>query len=180
MLIPGNAQKVLKVLHLLAVSYWIGGALALLILVWASSRAQSGDELYGVLKSVRFVNVVVVVLLGALGSLFTGLAYSLCTNRGFFRHKWIILKWVITAYLFVVGVFLLGPWSTYMLETADNLGYAALSDPGFIDIQTRHIYMQVFEVVLFIIAIVLSVYKPWETEEIIRRRQKYLPMRVDG
>lgn len=180
MLISGNAQKVLKILHLLAISYWIGGALALLTLVWVSTYAQNGDELYGVLKSMRLINVVVVVWLGAWGSFFTGLAYSVCTNRGFFRHKWVILKWLITIYMMVSGTILMGPWSNFLFESAAELNSAALAHPEFLAVRTHYLRLEFFNMALFVLAIVLSVFKPWELREVARRQRKYLPARREN
>jgi putative copper export protein len=170
--ISGNAQKILKTLHLLAVSFWIGGCLALFILLNASGYAQSDGELYGMLRSFQYVNVYVVVYGGALGSFFTGLAYSICTNRGFFRHKWIIIKWALTLYLMLTGTLLLGPWSTYLLETARKTGLAALADPEYARVASLHWTLQVAELGLFVAATVISVYKPWEIQETISRLRK--------
>lgn len=175
MLISGNAQKILKILHLFAVCFWIGGGVSLMTLLYASEYAQSGGELYGMLRSFRFVSVVVVVWGGALGSFFTGVAYSLCTNRGFFRHKWIILKWVFTLYLILAGTQWLGPWSTFLFEKAGDIGLAALQDPEYIRVASLHWTMQIVDMSVFLAATVISVYKPWETSEsiaILRKRRK--------
>ena len=172
MLISGNAQKILKILHQLAVSVWMGGGLALVILLHASGNAQSDGELYGILRSFRFVNVYVVIYVGALGSFFTGLAYSICTNRGFFRHKWIILKWALTMYLILAGSFMLGPWSTFLLETAGKMGLAALSDPEYIRVSSLHWALEIAGLFLFVAATAISVYKPWEIRESIALLKK--------
>lgn len=166
MLISNTAQKVLKIFHLLAISYWMGGGLALIVLLYASGHAQSGEELFGILKSYRFVNVVVAVYMGAYGSLFTGLAYSLCTNRGFFRHKWIIIKWAMTIGMIIFGSVCLGEWSTSLLEMAHSLGAAALEHPEYLHLQSLHMKVLIGYMTLFVIATVLSVFKPWEMKEL--------------
>lgn len=174
MIISGNAQRILKILHLLAVSFWIGGCLSGIILYYICTWAESGDELFGVLRSSQFVSMFVVVYLGAYGSFFTGLAYSMCTHRGFFRHKWIIIKWGTTVYMMIVGTYILGPWSATMLETAQARGLAALSDTGFILARTHLLSLSAVHMALFIILTVISVYKPWETAESIRLLNKKL------
>lgn len=168
MLISNEAQKILKVFHLFTVCFWVGGGMGLILLLRAAMDAGSADELFGILKSYRFINVIITVYMGAYGSFFTGLAYSLCTNRGFFRHKWIILKWAMTLGMIIHGTAYLGVWSTRMLEMAAAMGLAALADPEFQRIYTRHLYASWIYMGLLVAATVLSVYKPWEKEEIYR------------
>lgn len=165
MLISGRDQKLLKVCHLMAVSSWIGGCIALITLIFASSSAQESYELYGILNGVRFVNVVVVVYLGGFASFFTGLAYSLCTNRGFFKYRWITLKWMITLFTMATGAIMLGPWSTHLLEIVDLKGIAALETPGYIRTHTLLLIFLGIDLALLFVATVLSVFKPWEDLE---------------
>lgn len=174
MIISGNAQRILKVLHLLTASFWIGGGLSELVLHYTSSTAQNGDELFGILRSFRFISVYVAVYLGAFGTFFTGLAYSLCTNRGFIRHKWIIIKWVSTIYLILCGATYLGPWSVQMLETVQTLGTAAFADANYQLTQERHLLLLSINMALMVILTAISVYKPWETKESIRLLNKKL------
>ncbi len=168
MLISPSAQNLLKILHLLAVSFWVGGLLANIIVTWALPGAQSGGELYGMLRAVRFVNIVVVVYLGAFGSFFTGLAYSLCTNRGFFRHKWVILKWVLTVGLMTAGGTILLPISTAMLEMVQAHGLEALNLDLFTICRLRLMSLHSLQLGLFVLMFFLSVYKPWEKVELSR------------
>lgn len=176
MIISGNAQRVLKIFHLLAVSFWIGGGLSESMLFYASTTAESGGELFGILRGSRFISVYVVVYLGAFGSFFTGLAYSLCTNRGFFRHKWIIIKWASTVYLMICGTFLLSPWSTEMLETAQSLGLGAIEDPAYIEARSKLLWLLTVHMSVMIILTIISVYKPWEAKEAVRLLNKKLRM----
>lgn len=170
MLISTNGQKILKIFHLFAVCYWVGGGMGLLLLLYAAKSAGSSDELVGILRSYRFINVIVTVYMGAYASFFTGLAYSLCTNRGFFRHKWIIYKWVMTVGMIAAGMAFLSPWSTRMYEQALQHGILVLQHPEFTAIYEKHMIVLLVYLALFIVATILSVYKPWEREEIARRQ----------
>ena len=171
MLISTEGQKILKILHLFAVCFWVGGGMGLLLLLHAAMDAGNSEELFGILKSYHFISVIITVYMGAYGSFFTGLAYSLCTNRGFFRHKWIILKWAMTLGMIIGGTAYLGPWSTQMLEMADSMGLAALDDPEFRAVYDLHIKVLILYLLLFVIATVLSVYKPWERDELLRMQE---------
>jgi hypothetical protein len=167
MLISINAQHFLKILHLLAVSFWVGGAFAIAIMGRAVAGAQSDQELFGIMRAMRFVNVYVVVYLGAFGSFFTGLAYSLCTNRGFFRHKWVIIKWVITLGFIIGGFTLMGPWGGALLDMVHADGLAAMYSPEYQAYASYLFMMQMLEFSGFFLAFILSVYKPWERQELV-------------
>lgn len=169
MLISVNGQKILKVLHLVTASCWFGGGLALAVLMYASQYAQSDAELFGMLKSYKYLNVIITVYLGAYGTLFTGLAYSLCTNRGFVRHKWIIAKWVMTLGMIYGGSVYLGPWSTSMLEMSQTMGLFALENAEYLNAQALASRGQIICLVVFLLSILLSVYKPWEQKELRAR-----------
>lgn len=172
--ISRNAQHVLKVLHLLAVSSWIGGYLSEVLLYYTSGTAQSGGELFGILRSSRFISTYVVVYLGAFGSFFTGLAYSLCTNRGFFRHRWVIIKWIGTFYLIYCGTTRFGPWSVKMLETAQELGLEAIADQAYVEVRIKFLRLLCANMVVFVFLTAISVFKPWEVRESIRLWNKKL------
>ncbi|MDL2306926.1 hypothetical protein LJC48_02705 [Desulfovibrio sp. OttesenSCG-928-C06] len=170
MYISQRSQKILKIIHLLTISCWIGGCLAVFTLLYASDGARKDDELFGILLSSRFVAIIVVVYMGAFASFFTGLAYSICTNRGFVRHKWIIIKWGITIFLICFGAAFLASWSTRMFELVDNLGLAATGLEEFQTLRWRLLFAMSMQIVLLTVATVISVYRPWEDRENAARR----------
>lgn len=167
MLISSEAQKVLKIFHLFAVCFWVGGAVGLMLLLRAVPDAGTDAELFGILKSYSFINVILTVYMGAYGSFFTGLAYSLCTNRGFFRHKWVILKWAMTLGMILFGMKFLALWSNALLEMAAAMGLAALEHPVFVQAYKRLLLASILYFGMFILATILSVYKPWERKELL-------------
>lgn len=177
MLISANAQKILKILHLITTSCWMGGCLTLSILLYAAQHSQSDAELFGVLKSYKYVNVIVTVYLGAYGSLFTGLAYSLCTNRGFIRHKWIIIKWAVTLGMIYAGGSYLGPWSSAMMDMSRDVGLAALETPEYLQYQSLVMKGEIICLALFLLAVLLSVYKPWEQKELLAMHARMYRLR---
>lgn len=180
MIISSAAQRVLKVIHLMAVSFWIGGCLALLALTLVSRHAESGSELYGVFRSMSIVSLVVVVYLGGYGSFFTGLAYSICTNRGFVRHKWVILKWAMTIFIILSGALCAGPTRIKMMELVREHGLAAQSMAGYQDGQFVVGVFAVVQFIMFLICTVLSVYKPWEQQELAARYKHVRPINNGG
>lgn len=102
------------------------------------------------------------IICGAFGSLITGLIYSIWTNWGFFKHRWIIVKWVMIILQMAFGTWALGPCINNNVIIANQLRDAALTDPVFLDnIQTTQIWGTV-QTVLLLVLIFISVQKPWK------------------
>ena len=103
--------------------------------------------------------------MGESANYLTGLAYSICTNRGFVRHKWIILKWGITVFLIFFGAGFIGNWSTRLFELADKFGVAAMDYAEFQTLRNKLLTAMCAQMALLIVATVISVYRPWEESE---------------
>ena len=176
MIISPEAQRVLKVVHLLTVSYWIGGCVALITLLLVSGSAETGSELYGILRSMNIITLIVVVYLGAYGSFFTGLAYSICTNRGFVRHKWVVLKWSMTIAMIFTGAFWMGPKKIIMMELVMEHGLGAMALEAYQEAETWLMLLFALQLAMFVVCTVLSVYKPWEREELAERYKHVRPV----
>ena len=59
----------LKGFHLIAVSCWLGGAVALMLLYFLKGSVGDGGVLFGINQSIHHVDMSVVVIPGALGCL---------------------------------------------------------------------------------------------------------------
>lgn len=156
---PGGV-KWLKTLHLLAVCCWIGGAVSLLVL-HGGRETLDGGALHGVNHSMHRVDMAVVVVFGAFGCLVTGLLYSLFTNWGFFRHGWLVFKWVATVGAILFGTFFLGPWETRMLELSRDLGLAAQENAEYLRSARLNLGFGLAQVALLAVMVWLSVFRPW-------------------
>ena len=158
--------KWLKCFHLLAAAGWIGGAISLMFLHFLRFKgAEIGDVLHGIDRASHLIDMGVVVLLGALGCFLSGLIYSIFTNWGFFRHKWLIAKWGITVFCILSGTFFLGPWETAMNDISRQQGGAALLDAQYLSSMRLNFWFGMLQVVLLVSAMVLSVFKPWKTKK---------------
>jgi uncharacterized membrane protein len=155
----------LKIIHLIAVSCWIGGAVALLMLYFLKESVTDGAVLYGINQASHHVDTAVVVLPGAFGCLLTGLVYSLFSNWGFFKQKWLIAKWIITVSAILFGTFYLGPWETRMMELSGELGMAALRDPEYLYNERMNFLFGTGQCVILMITIWISVFKPWRAKK---------------
>lgn len=157
--------KWLKGFHLIAASCWIGGAVSLALLYFLKSDVSDGGVLFGINQSIHHVDMVVVVIPGAFGSLITGLIYSIFSNWGFFRHNWITFKWILVIAAIIFGTFYLGPWETRMMEISGDLGLAALNDPAYLYNQRMNLIFGTLQCLALMITVFTSIFKPWKKKK---------------
>ena len=152
----------LKGFHLIAVSCWIGGAVALILLYLIKEGVTDGGVLYGINQSIHHVDMAVVVVPGAFGCLLTGLIYSTFSNWGFFKHKWMIFKWIVTVSAILFGTFYLGPWETTMMEISGKLGLSSIDDPAYIYNQKMNLIFGSLQCFILMVTVFISIFKPWK------------------
>jgi uncharacterized membrane protein len=152
----------LKCFHLIAVSCWVGGAVSLMLLYFLKSGVTDGGVLYGINQSIHHVDKMVVVIPGAFGCLVTGLIYSSFSNWGFFKHTWLIFKWIVTVAAILFGTFFLGPWETTMMEISGKLGMSSLSDQAYLYNERVNFVFGSIQVLILITTIFISIFKPWK------------------
>lgn len=162
-LLKAKGLKWLKVFHLLCVCCWVGGAVSLLLLYFLKGDVSDGGVLYGINKSIHHVDMAVVVIPGAIGCLVTGLAYSALSSWGFFKQRWIIVKWIVTVAAIVFGTFFLGPWETKMMHISGDLGLAALDSADYIYYQRMNLWFGLLQFAILVITVWISVFKPWRS-----------------
>jgi len=155
----------LKGFHLIAVSCWIGGAVALLLLYFLKNGVTDGSVLYGINQSIHHVDMVVVVIPGAFGCLITGLLYSTFSNWGFFKHNWLIFKWIVTVAAILFGTFFLGPWETTMMEISGKLGISSLNDQSYLYNQKMNVISGGIQCIVLMIIVFISIFKPWKKKK---------------
>ena len=158
--LSSQTQKWLKIFHIYAASVWVGCATALSVITF-NIDAENGDELYGILSTLDFIDLYILVP-GAMGILLSGIVYSVWTNWGWFKHKWIVVKWLICLFGIVFGTFWLGPWLSEMVRIAKEMGMAALTDDAYVRHQLNFMIFGTFQAVTIIFAMVISTIKPWK------------------
>ena len=168
MYLKERGHQFLRFLHITAVSCWMGSLLCVLCLVWFAPHASTGEELFGMLRASVFISHYILVPVGAFGTCFTGLAYSLCTHRGFFRYTWVTLKWIITLVLVFMGIFWMGRLAGQELDDVYLYGLTAYNDPVIAANHVKRLAACFGCSVLLLICVLLSVYRPWESRPAAR------------
>jgi hypothetical protein len=155
-----NGMKILKIVHLVAASCWIGTSAVLTLLNFSNDAAVSEGMLRGLLTSSQLADFGILVP-GALGCLATGLVFALFTPWGFFKHGWLTCKWLLTIASILSGTFLLGAWEEDMLSLSRTLGNAALADSAYLAARTKFLAASCVQFAVLAFMVVISVFKPW-------------------
>jgi uncharacterized membrane protein len=163
--LKAKGLKWLKGFHMIAVSCWVGGAVSLLLLYFLKDSVTDGGVLYGINQAIHHVDMAVIVIPGAFGCLVTGLIYSLFSNWGFFKHTWLILKWIITISAILFGTFFLGPWETIMMEISGELGLSSLGNQAYLYNEKMNLIFGGVQCFLLMVTIFISIFKPWKAKK---------------
>ena len=137
----------------------------MILLYFLKEDVTDGQVLYGINQSIHHVDMVVVVIPGAFGCLLTGLIYSTFSNWGFFKHGWMILKWIVTIVAILFGTFYLGPWETNMMDISGKLGMEALSDPDYLYNQKMNLVFGTAQCFILMVTVFISIFKPWKKKK---------------
>lgn len=155
-----KGRQWLKGFHIFFACAWVGAGICL-IAMQASLTADKGPMLHGIDISMKFIDDFIIIP-GAIGCLITGLIYSLFTNWGFFKHRWVTVKWIINIGGILFGTFWLGPWLNGMPPISSAIGLEALSDPVYMHNKTMNLIFAPFQVGTLVFAAFISVLKPWK------------------
>lgn len=140
-------RKALLTLHVITAVGWLGVDLVLLTLGVAGARGADPEMVYPVLA---LVGQSVFVPLSVLAWL-VGVASALLTPWGLLRHRWVLVKMIITTIMLGAVLFALLP----------NLRAAELGASTPTDAREGLLAAGIVSNTLLIIATVLSTYKPW-------------------
>jgi uncharacterized membrane protein len=156
-----SQQKILKVIHLISMGIWLTGVIILTLLPIISRKITNGDELYMYNNIYHFIDMFILTP-AAILTLITGIIYSVFTKWGFFRHGWIIYKWVITLVIILTGTFYLGPLTTKLLDISNIERITALQNQYYLQGTSIGLWAGIINSILLIIAVFFSTYKPWK------------------
>lgn len=154
--------KTLKSCHLIFVMMWVVGVMAMAAINMIDAR--SGDELYMSLLITRFIDDVLVIP-GAILTVITAIVYGTSTNWGFFKHRWIIVKWMVSIVVIIVGTFYFSPKLDRCLNIADQMRDATFTDHEFMINSLISFYGAFIQAAILLFLVVISVFKPWKKKK---------------
>jgi len=155
-----SGMKILTVLHYVAMSFWLGSA-AVLILLTISNKTVMFGEMLGIATAIHLADTKILIP-GALGCLATGFVFALFTPWRFFKHRWLVCKWILTTACILTGTFFLGVWEAEMLSISRSLGDAALADSTYQAVRAKYLLLSCMQFCALLLIVGISVFRPWK------------------
>ncbi len=155
--------KILKIAHLIFVMMWVIGVITMALIYL--TKPTSGDELYMSFRIMRLVDDFLVIP-GAMLTTFTGILYGVFTNWGFFKHRWIIIKWAVSLTIIIVGTFYLSPLLDDCLNIANETRNAAMNNMTISRYSHTTFICACIQSAALVFLVIISVLKPWKKKRI--------------
>lgn len=156
----------LKGFHILFIATWVG-AMVCFLLLHLFYRPASGAETHAVQAAFTRIDDWVIIP-SAMGSLLTGLLISWLTPWGFFKWRWVTVKWIGTFAVIFAGSLMIGP----RLNTMEALSAAeplrVLQSSAFRNDHQVISIVLVPQVLLLLFMVIISVLKPWKDKTRVR------------
>ncbi|MER3495155.1 MAG: hypothetical protein C4323_25050 [Mastigocladus sp. ERB_26_2] len=133
--------------------------------------ATNGDELYAINSVLKLLDDFVIIPAANL-SLLTGGLLCWLTVWGFFKHYWVIVKWIATVTLITFGTLWLGSWTNAMTAISQAQRLQALQNPLYVFDQKAIIVGAIIQTASILAIIAISVLKPWGRRNIQKQEPK--------
>jgi hypothetical protein len=170
--------KILKMFHILFAFMWIIGGIALCLVLFLVFP-ETGDELYMRSLIIKIIDDFLIVP-GATLVMLSGVIYGVWTNWGFFKHRWLAVKWIMTIIQILIGSFILGPRVNGNVEIANQLRDLAFADTVFLKNVNTIMIFGIGQTVCLLLYIVISIQKPWKkknkTKKGLSLVQEFVPV----
>lgn len=156
--------KWLKIIHILLVVLFFGGIMSSLALNYGVNLATY-DETFEIYKSVVIISDQI-IRIGAVGTLLLGFVYGIFTNWGFFKHRWLTVKWILFILQTFIGIFVVDKLMMANMAILEAEKSMALTNPVFIQNHSFRFYAVLVQVAITIFIICISVIKPWKKKKL--------------
>lgn len=155
-----NQKNWLVSAHVIFAALWTGTVLSMFLLAFKNQHSTNADVLQALNSAINLLDDYVVIP-SAIGSLLTGTFLCWLTVWGFFRYYWVIVKWIATVALMIVGTFWLFPWANAATAISEAQRLQALENPLYSFDAKGVLIGAVVQVVCLVVIITISLLKPW-------------------
>ncbi len=146
--------------HVAFAALWTGTVLSMFALAMSNQHSNNADVLHALNSAINLLDDYVVIP-AAVGSLLTGTLLCWLTVWGFFKHYWVIAKWIGTVTLIVTGTFWLYPWANAATAISEAQQLQALENPLYCFDAKAVLMGTIMQVVCLLALIAISFLKPW-------------------
>jgi hypothetical protein len=163
--LTGKAKLWLVSGHVVIAAVWFGTALTMVAIALYASHlysipSVSGDSLYTLQAILAYLNDYLLMPAATL-SILSGTALCALTVWGFFKHYWVIAKWVVTVTIITAISGWVGPWVYAATAIAETDRLQALENPLFRFDQQAAMIGGGLEILALLGLILISFLKPW-------------------
>jgi hypothetical protein len=156
--------KWLKIIHVFLVVLFFGGILSSVALNLHIDFTKYDESYLG------YKNIIIIsdniVRWGAIGTLLVGITYGFFTNWGFFKHRWVGVKFVLYFIQTIIGIFVVDHLMVANMELLETQKEMALRNPIFIQNHEIRQYAVYFQVLVTIFIFIISFLKPWKKKKL--------------
>ncbi len=146
--------------HVVMMAIWFGTALSMIGITLSNQNTTNGDQLYAINSVMKLLDDYIIIPSANL-SLLTGGLLCWLTTWGFFKHYWVIVKWIATVTLIVVGSIWLGPWTNAMTAISDSQRLEALQNSIYLFERKAILVGGIIQTICLLAIIAVSFIKPW-------------------
>ncbi|MCM3574559.1 DUF2269 family protein [Mesobacillus subterraneus] len=154
----------LKMIHVFLVVLFFGGILSSVALNLHIDFTRY-DEAYLGYKNIVTISDQI-VRWGAIGTLLVGFTYGFFTNWGFFKQRWIGVKFILYIIQTFVGIFIVDELMMENMELLEMQKESALSNPEFIQNHLIRQYAVYFQIAVTIFIFIISFLRPWKKKKV--------------
>jgi hypothetical protein len=165
-----TGRQWLKSIHLIFSVIWLGAAISMNVLRFAWAPTASGD-LYAVDHSIGLIDSWVVVP-AAWGSLLTGFLESWLTTWGFFKYRWVTVKWIVTIAVMIYAPLFISQWDREIQAISKVEGLLALQNPVYLQYRLLYTISGLSLIALLAFLSILSTLKPWMKTDRAKIKQR--------
>jgi hypothetical protein len=155
-----NGLKWLKIVHIVVLILMFGGIISSTIMR-ISLPLTNFEHVYAAYTMMMNISDYV-VRYGAQGLLLTGIVYGVWTNWGFFRYRWVTVKWAIFMAQTIFGIVFVDRWMVHNMSLLEAERAMALTDPVFVQNHSMIKAGAMGQSGLLLFLIWVSVFKPWK------------------
>ena len=153
MKIQGSSLRFMKTLHIIAASVWFGGTVCIGKLAFDCFFSYDREYFLATAPLIPWLYGQA-ILYFALATLISGIIYGAFTHWGFFKHRWITLKWILTIILIpCVGIGTIGQLFALLGRLQNQDFQGGFADGGII------LFFITVQIIIMTFMIELSVFK---------------------
>lgn len=162
----------LKSIHLTVSVIWLGAALSMNMLRIAWVPVTNGD-LYAVDHAIVLIDHWLIVP-AAWAALLTGFLESWLTTWGFFKYRWVTVKWILTVAMMLYAPFFQARWAGQIESFSRVEGLQALQNPIYLELKLFYVLSGVAMITALAFLSIISTLKPWMKKDSTNLKRKML------